>query len=337
MKLGRILSMMCENRKFEMKCPLHKLLIIGIMLAVELQFTSASSVDCGHSVGGPSNNDCPRMVEDDWLYLCLSKNMDCQRPNIYHCAKNETGVWTEVCAPQRMCEEGKEPFVTKQGYVVCRFCNDPETYNTYAKLSNKFSYCPQQKTKCSLVKDGKRPIRCEDLKYTDRYAKNRRCRCNYEDDYRPLYYDFKRSNWTCTSFSEDLECYLSPCENASDGRQQKRGPDYQCYPVSSDVGIPSTLSKSFSGITGKPEVSIGTPSSVILIETSTLQRTENATKAQEQDVGLYLVLVIALTVAVPLFTAIIIYRVRKRRKSPARSEQQPQEQYGNLVIFKFNL
>ena len=77
------------------------------MLGIAIQFSSASSVDCGYKVGGPSNEDCPRMVEDDWLYLCLSKNMNCQSPYVYHCAKNDSGIWTEVCAPQQMCEKGR--------------------------------------------------------------------------------------------------------------------------------------------------------------------------------------------------------------------------------------
>ena len=76
------------------------------MLGVVLQSTRASAVDCGYSVGGPSNNDCPRMVEDDRFFMCLSQNMNCQDRDVYHCAKNESGIWTEVCAPQTMCEKG---------------------------------------------------------------------------------------------------------------------------------------------------------------------------------------------------------------------------------------
>ena len=120
---------------------------------------------------------------------------------------------------------GKEPLVTKEGNVVCKYCNNTEAYNPEEKLSNKFSYCPKQKTWCSPVKDGRSRIECENS-YEDRYdkyMKDRRCRCNFEDDYIPYYYNFDRYNWTCSSFPEDLDCYYSPCENTDDRRKQKRG------------------------------------------------------------------------------------------------------------------
>ena len=123
---------------------------------------------------------------------------------------------------------GKEPFITRQGNVVCRFCDDPERYNPLPMLSNEFSYCPEKKTECSPVKDGRSRIECEDSydKFNpyDRYTRNRKCRCNYEEDYIPYYYNFKTYNWTCSSFPEELDCYHKKCDNTEDGRKQKRGP-----------------------------------------------------------------------------------------------------------------
>ena len=108
--------------------------------------------------------------------------------------------------------------------MVCRFCVDSEMYNPFSTLSNKFSYCPKKKTKCSPVKDGKRIIECESSGHPyDQYTRDRKCRCNYEEDYIPYFYNMETYNWTCSSFPKELSCYQSRCPRSEDGREQKRG------------------------------------------------------------------------------------------------------------------
>ena len=106
--------------------------------------------------------------------------------------------------------------------MFCGHCLDPETYNTDDnKPSNTFSQCPQQKTKC----DTKGMVECDEPYRSNdpdsKYKMDRRCRCAYEKNYIPRFYDEKKDIWRCITASE-LTCDERKCDPV-DGVAHSRG------------------------------------------------------------------------------------------------------------------
>ena len=75
----------------------------GIIIAVRGQYPH--KIGCDHRVGGPENNHCPFVDSDAWDCLDCGKGQ-----KVYHCAKNTTGGWTEVCAVVQICKKGIHMF-----------------------------------------------------------------------------------------------------------------------------------------------------------------------------------------------------------------------------------
>ena len=114
--------------------------------------------------------------------------------------------------------------------VSCEFCKDEERYNPdLSTPSNKFSECPRTKEKCAKEINNK--IDCEETydknDPNSKYKMDRRCRCDYENDYIPSYYDDENDNYVCLPASE-LTCDPAPCSNTDDGRMQKRDESMYC-------------------------------------------------------------------------------------------------------------
>ena len=66
-------------------------------------YTRSAGQKCGWSVGGPANRYCPEYGTQTWN--CLEKLKGCKDGN-YHCAKDPSGYWKEVCDEQKDCHIG---------------------------------------------------------------------------------------------------------------------------------------------------------------------------------------------------------------------------------------
>ena len=110
------------------------------------------------------------------------------------------------------------------GEIRCGYCEDRERYNPLVnKPSNEFSQCPNQKGICDSKKNGK--VECDEpYKTNDPYSKHkmdRKCMCDYKNNFRPRFYNFEKDTWKCIIASE-LLCDNRPCDS-KDGVTQSRG------------------------------------------------------------------------------------------------------------------
>lgn len=285
-------------------CFIH---VFGCSIAVREQYPR--KIGCDNRVGGPENIPCPFAGSTHWNCLDCGKG-----DKVYHCAKNTTGVWTEVCAVVQICGKGQEPLVTRELSIVCTFCKDPERYNPEESTpSNEMSGCQMKKTP---IKDHK--IECEDSydksNSNSVHWMNRMTRCEYEADYIPIHYKEESYNWTC-SFQNDLECWHAPCESSSTGIKQKRGIGYHCYPVEGNITT-STIYRKVTVFFNRSETYPRTvePTTVTTNSTvSTPLTTTEEEKAQENKHVVGIVVGVIFAVVIVVVVSIFLWQRSKAK------------------------
>ena len=124
---------------------------------------------------------------------------------------------------------GEETRVIDSLTIRCDFCQEPESYNSDQYILSSHSVeCPYKKTFCTKKENnpGNKLVECDDPydknDPNSKYKMDRLCRCYYEGNYIPLYYEFDRQDWTCAP-PEAIICWKSDCPNTDDGRKQNRG------------------------------------------------------------------------------------------------------------------
>ena len=148
--------------------------------------------DCA-SVQSAQGLHCPHMT---WRHICA--------------------WWSSFRTAALFPFTGQEPIITKDLDIICEYCNDKERFNPVENTpSNEFSECPRKKTKCI------KGITCENTEPFAAYIQNRLCRCDYQNDFIPEFYDFDHDRWTCGN-PDDLYCVKVPCPESVDGRKQRR-------------------------------------------------------------------------------------------------------------------
>lgn len=66
--------------------------------------TQLVEFECDWSV---ERDQCPMYGTFDWH--CLQVKKKCGDGKVYHCVRNETERWFEVCDKGEICRKGKEP------------------------------------------------------------------------------------------------------------------------------------------------------------------------------------------------------------------------------------
>ena len=64
-------------------------------------------------------------------------------------------------------------------------------------------------------------VECDEPYPDSKYKMDRQCRCAYEKNYIPRFYDYEKDTWRCIIASE-LICDERPCD-PKDGVDQRRG------------------------------------------------------------------------------------------------------------------